>query len=236
MRYVLLTVTVALFASPAVADFRTTATTMQVQAADLRPCDSHDYPNVTRMRLLPMVHPYFTICYDPANVADLKLVRKAARNAIRIGRDKYGLRRPVHHEGGPLHTVIFLLPDGASARPGYFFNWCCYQKDGNEYVAEIHMMAPSAMPDWTGYGICYPNMREYMYSVVAHEMMHSIHRSFDWDYDYRDIVIEGLAEYDSYFYTTPWARTGGVNNLLELADGSHKDRIYLVSCPINAFT
>ena len=186
-------------------------------------CESQQYGDVTLLQLIPAEDQFFTICYDSRYEDDVEFTRTWLRKALEVGRTKYGVVSPTHREK-PLHTVVFLTPENTSStRPGYVVNHCCFE-DGGRYITEIHYLTPSVWPDWTRYGVCFVNMEEYHAHYLVHEMIHTVQWSMEGERD--SWTLEGLAEYDAYFHSTDWNRTGGVNNLIELADYSHRHRIW----------
>lgn len=188
-------------------------------------CESVHYQDVTALHLIPAVDQHFTICYDARYAADVDFARHWLVQALRIGAEKYHVISP-RHDGKPLHTIVFLVPHSTSStRPGYVVNHCCTE-DETRVTSEIHYLTPGAWPDWTMVGICWPNMDEYHAHYLVHEMMHTVQLSLETD-DTDSFSKEALAEYDAFVHTTEWGRTGGINNLIELAYQSHRDRIYM---------
>ena len=186
-------------------------------------CESQQYGDVTLLQLMPAEDQFFTICYDSQYQDDVETVRTWLRRALEIGRNKYGVISPIHKDR-PLHTVVFLVPKNTSStRPGYVVNHCCFE-DGDRYITEIHYLTPSAWPKWTMYGVCFVDMQEYHAHHLVHEMMHTVQWGLGGERDWW--TWEALAEFDAFFHSTHWNRTGGINNLIELADYSHRHRIW----------
>ena len=176
-------------------------------------CTSEHYGDVSALHLIEASDQFFDICYDARYGADVELARPWLRKALTLGLDKYGVAEP-------WRATVFLVPQATSSTgPGYVVNRC----DTSAQTCEIHYLTPSAWPDWTRYGVCWPNMQEYHAHYIVHEMMHTV--QFSLESDSERWIWEALAEYDAYQHSSTWNRTGGINNLLELAHYSHQDDI-----------
>ena len=186
-------------------------------------CESRHDQDLNQIDFTAWVERDFTVCFHQNHVGDVELSRWWLIKALRTGREKYGVTRPTY-EGTPLHTTLFLTPrETHYARPGYTVNFCCDNEDGAAY-AEIHYLTPELWPDWRRYGICWDRMMDYHAHYIFHEMMHTIQASIEGPRD--SWTWEALAEFDAYHYSSTWNRERGVEYLLELADYSHRHRIY----------
>ncbi|MCY3840855.1 MAG: hypothetical protein OXH09_19775 [Gammaproteobacteria bacterium] len=186
---------------------------------ELGPCGNRW--NNTGLRWRTAHYPHFTLCHGGATERDIGVVERALRRALRVGRTKYGVRRPTR-KGQRMYVDVFMYPrEAGRISKGYAFAGCCHSR-GDRTVAEIHAMTPSLMSDWpTAKGACYSNVFEEAAATYTHEMIHIVQMAFDFDLP--TFVTEGLAQYDAYAHGTPWARTTGFWNNFEYAGRRETD-------------
>ena len=130
----------------------------------------------------------------PALALDAELAERWVNNAFDIAERKYKVVPPVQRRGHDLEITIFLVPTPTSrANRSTATVTCC--SDG--VSLEIHIMSPSA-PE-------YGRPEDDFIKTLTHEMMNSLH------YETREPpnmtpplwLLEGLAEYEGYYSTTP---------------------------------
>ena len=139
----------------------------------------------------------YTICYAPEYAGDTIVAAEWIDNAFRIALDKYGVVPPVQRQGHSLAITIFMVPRPTSRASSSTATVICCQ-DGASL--EIHIMTPSS-PD-------YGRPVDDFIKTLTHEMMNALH------YEAREPpnrspplwILEGLAEYEGYFGTTPGNR------------------------------
>ena len=74
---------------------------------ELGPCGNRW--NNTRLRWRTAHYPHFTLCHGGASERDMGVVARALRRALRVGRTKYGVRRPMR-KGEPIYVDVFMYP------------------------------------------------------------------------------------------------------------------------------
>ena len=139
----------------------------------------------------------YTLCYDTRFAQDVELAERWVNNAFDIAERKYKVVPPVQRRGHDLEITIFLVPHPTSrANRSTATVTCC----SDSVSLEIHIMSPSA-PE-------YGRPEDDFIKTLTHEMMNSLH------YETREPpnttpprwLLEGLAEYEGYYGTTPGNR------------------------------
>ena len=174
-------------------------------------CDSHSDPGLSRLNWASVTYQLYTICYDERYSDDVAVVKRWIDATLELGWQKYGVARPTRR-GKDLHTTVFL-PSVATKRTSRgLTNMSCCHGNGPVY-AEIHYLTPSA---WSGNrlgGLDIP-AKDYHPHYVMHEMSHVVQLGFPQDTRPPYWIIEGLAEYDAFFYTTEYNRTTAIDSLI----------------------
>ena len=174
-------------------------------------CNSHSEPGLSRLNWASVTYQLYTICYDERYKEDVAIVVKWIDATLELGWQKYGVARPTRR-GKDLYTTV-LLPSVATQNTsqGVFHTRCCYGDD--PVRAEIHYLTPSA---WGGlsWGRLRIPIEDYHPHYVMHEMSHVVQFGFPEDSRPPTWIIEGLAEYDAFFYSTEYNRTLAIDSLI----------------------
>ena len=190
-------------------------------------CDSHYDPDSSGLNWASLTYQLYTICYDSRYQNDVAVVERWLDATLELGQQKYGIARPtIYGRGGEVHTTVFLPPVPTQyTSEGLVRTACCY-KDGSGYRAEIHYLTPSV---WSGnrLGNLGIPVADYHPHYVMHEMSHVVQYGFPQDSRPPAWIIEGLAEYDAFFYSTEYNRTLAIDSLIRRV---HSEREQLTCC------
>ncbi len=187
-------------------------------------CDSRDDdPYLSGLNWASLTYQLYTICYDERYKDDVAIVKRWIDAALELGWQKYGVARPTYR-GRPIHTTVFLPPVPTQyTSEGLVQVKCCWTE--GLVSAELHYLTPSAWLDNPLGGLGIP-AKDYHPHYVMHEMLHVVQYSFPQGSRSPSWIIEGLAEYDSFFYTTRYNRTTAIDLLIRHVHRYDREKIF----------
>ena len=181
-------------------------------------CDSRYERDLPELNWASLTRQSYTICYDERYSDDAAMVADWLDATLQLGRQKYGVARPTY-QGRDLYTTVFLPPVPTQDTNAERFGSHCCEGDGSVYHLEIHYLTPSAWPDGTWGPLDIPFEDSHPHQLT-HLMSRNMHYSLNVHYSLESgsrppfWIIEGLAEYDGYFYTTAYNRTTAIDSLI----------------------
>ena len=185
-------------------------------------CNSRYDSNLSGLNWASVTHQFYTICYDERYEDDVAIVKRWLDATLELGRQKYGIDRPTY-QGRDLHTTVFLPPVATKyTSEGVFHTRCCHGNVPSR--AEIYYLTPSV---WSGdrFGRLQMPAKDYHPHYVMHEMMHVVQYGFPQYTRPPSWIIEGLAEYDGFFYSTAYNRTTAIDSLIRYVHQYDREKI-----------
>ena len=189
-------------------------------------CNSHYDPDSSGLNWASVTYQLYTICYDSRYQNDVAVVKRWLDATLELGWQKYGVARPTRR-GKDLYTTVFLPPVATGYTSQGLVRTACCVDDGSGYRAEIHYLTPSA---WRGYALGRLDIpvSDYHPHYVMHEMSHVVQLSFESESrsEPPTWIIEGLAEYDGFFYATEYNRTTAIDSLIRYVHQRDREKIF----------
>ena len=172
----------------------TTLLVVLVPTWSMADCVSIHEEDIAEMEWRILEEDQYTLCYHIDYIEDTFIATDWIDNAFEVGLEKYKVAPPVRRRGYDLNITIFLLPVPTSrANSSTATVICCNDRES----LEIFIMTPSSPH--------YGRPVDDFIKTLTHEMMNTLH------YETRESpnispplwILEGLAEYEGYFSTTP---------------------------------
>ena len=197
-------------------------------------CNSHYDPDSSELNWASVTYQLYTICYDSRYQNDVAIVKRWLDATLELSQQKYGIAHPTRY-GRDVYTTVFLPPVATGyTSQGLVRTACCYGDDPVYAYAEIHYLTPSV---WSGNrlgGLGIP-VADYHPHYVMHEMSHVVQLSFESESrsEPPTWIIEGLAEYDAFFYSTAYNRTTAIDSLIRRVYQSEREQLFCCSSGIS---